>query len=200
MVDQQLRRRGIADERVLRAMAAVPREAFVPTRLVTEAYADRALPIGHGQTISQPFIVARTCELASIAPEATVLELGSGSGYQAAVLGELCRHVVTIECIAELAARAARNLESIGQRRVQVVTGDGRQGYPALAPYAAIVVAAAAPAVPPALIEQLAQGGRLVMPVGARGLQSLIVMHKGEERLTETSYDPCVFVPLVGQD
>ncbi|HSI98231.1 MAG TPA: protein-L-isoaspartate(D-aspartate) O-methyltransferase, partial [Gaiellaceae bacterium] len=174
MVERQLRRRGIADERVLAAMARVPRELFVSESLRAYAYDDGALPIGHGQTISQPFIVATICQLLGLDGHERVLDVGTGSGYQAAVLAELAREVVTIERIPELAEHARAALGAAGYGRVEVVVGDGSLGVPDRAPYDAIAVAAAAPTVPEALYEQLVLGGRLVVPRGSRGGQDLV--------------------------
>jgi len=199
MVERQLRRRGIADERVLEAMARVPRELFVPAGAVRDAYADAALPIGRGQTISQPYMVARICEELRLEGDERVLDVGTGSGYQAAVLAELAAEVVTIEVIPELAEQARANLAAAGYDRVEVVVGDGSMGYPEQAPYDGIAVAAAAPDVPPALYEQLAPGGRLVVPVGGRAGQELQVVEKREDGAQVARSVPCRFVPLVGE-
>jgi protein-L-isoaspartate(D-aspartate) O-methyltransferase len=199
MVERQLRRRGIADERVLEAMARVPRELFVPADAVRDAYADAALPIGRGQTISQPYMVARICEELRLEGDERVLDVGTGSGYQAAVLAELAAEVVTIEVIPELAEQARANLAAAGYDRVEVVVGDGSMGYPEQAPYDGIAVAAAAPDVPPALYEQLAPGGRLVVPVGGRAGQELQVVEKREGGAQVARSVPCRFVPLVGE-
>jgi protein-L-isoaspartate(D-aspartate) O-methyltransferase len=198
MVEQQLLRRGIRDPRVLAAMAAIPREEFVAENLRHAAYGDHALTIGEGQTISQPYMVARACELAELTPEARVLEVGGGSGYQAAVLARLCAHVVTLELIDALAQRATETLGRLGIENVEVIAADGTHGYPAGAPYDAIVVAAGAPSVPAALIEQLAASGRLVIPLGVESLQTLTVLHKTEQGLMRKGYDGCVYVPLRG--
>jgi protein-L-isoaspartate(D-aspartate) O-methyltransferase len=200
MVAHQLASRGIRDPRVLVAMASVPRERFVPSERRAAAYDDRALPIDEGQTISQPFMVARACELANIGREARVLDVGTGSGYQAAVLAELARSVVSIERIASLAENARRVLDELGYgERIELVLGDGSLGWPARAPYAAILVAAASPHVPPALREQLAIGGRLVLPVGTRSQQWLtVVTRTSEQEYDVEPYEPCVYVPLVG--
>lgn len=200
MVAYQLAARGLRDSRVLTAMATVPRERFVPRDRREAAYEDRALPLGHGQTISQPFMVARACELAQISPDATVLDVGTGSGYQAAVLAELAAKVVTIERIPELAEKAKETLEKLVYGdRIEVVVGDGSLGWPARAPYQAILAAAAAPRVPKALASQLALGGRLVLPVGSRGQQRLtVVERRGEHDYDITAHEPCVYVPLIG--
>ncbi len=201
MVAYQLAARGIREPRVLTAMASVPRERFVPEDRRDAAYADRALPIELGQTISQPFMVARTCELARIAEGAVVLDVGTGSGYQAAVAAELAKLVVSVERIAPLADAARERLAELGYgERVEVVIGDGSLGWPARAPYDAILVAAASPRVPPALREQLAIGGHLVVPVGARGAQVLTVVERvSEDQWRETQHEQCVYVPLVGR-
>ncbi|MGD8863087.1 MAG: protein-L-isoaspartate(D-aspartate) O-methyltransferase [Myxococcales bacterium] len=199
MVERQLRRRGIADPRVLEAMDRVPRHRFVPPGMQHMAYDDCALPIAGGQTISQPYMVARTCELARIGPDDRVLEVGAGSGYQAAVLGELAAEVVAVELIEELVSAARATLLDVGADNVTVVQGDGSLGHPAHAPYDAIVVAAGAPAVPAALVEQLAEGGRLVIPVGRReSVQTLTVVEKTPRGLAQQGFDGCVFVPLRG--
>jgi protein-L-isoaspartate(D-aspartate) O-methyltransferase len=198
MVDQQLLRRGICDPRVLAAMASVPREAFVAESLRYAAYGDHALTIGEGQTISQPYMVARTCELAELTPQARVLEVGGGSGYQAAVLAQLCAHVVSVELIEALAQRASEILRKLEISNVEVVATDGTRGYPEGAPYDAVVVAAGAASVPPALIEQLAIDGRLVIPIGDDSLQTLTVLRKTEQGLMRQGYDGCVYVPLRG--
>jgi protein-L-isoaspartate(D-aspartate) O-methyltransferase len=200
MVDRQLRRRGIDDEHVLAAMARVPRELFVPSNLREYAYDDGALPIGHGQTISQPFIVATICSLLELDGDERALDVGTGSGYQAAVLAELAREVVTIERIPELAVRARAALAAAGYPEVQVVVGDGSLGYPERAPFDAIAVAAAAPRVPEALYEQLALGGRLVLPRGTRWGQDLVKVLKTPEGPVESETVPCRFVPLLGDE
>jgi protein-L-isoaspartate(D-aspartate) O-methyltransferase len=197
MVEHQLRRRGIADERVLAAMGAVPREAFVPERSRKDAYADGALGLSHGQTISQPLMVAMSVEALRLEGDETVLEVGAGSGYQAAVLSNLAKQVVAIEIIPELAADARRVLDSLGIDNVEIICADGRKGWPASAPYDGIVVAAAAEEVPSALIEQLKDGGRLVIPVGRSSGQSLQTSRKLGGALQTEELCRCVFVPLV---
>jgi protein-L-isoaspartate(D-aspartate) O-methyltransferase len=200
MVDEQLRGRDIDDERVLEAMERVPRELFVPEDLADRAYDDAALPIGAGQTISQPYMVARIAEELGLDGDENILDVGSGSGYQAAVLAELGRNVHTIERIPELAATASRNLEAAGYGSVEVHTGDGSRGLPAEAPFDAIAVAAAAPGFPQALYDQLTPGGRLVVPVGARRGQRLEVIVRSPEGPAVIRSVPCRFVPLVGEE
>lgn len=198
MVERQLRRRGIADERVLAAMERVPRELFVPEELREHAYADGALPIGSGQTISQPFMVALICEQLALRGHERVLDVGTGSGYQAAVLAELAREVHSIERLPELAESARESLAAAGYaERVQVHVGDGTRGLPEHAPYAAIAVAAAAAAPPPALYEQLEPRGRLVVPVGEPFEQRLEVVVRTPEGPAILDSVPCRFVPLI---
>jgi protein-L-isoaspartate(D-aspartate) O-methyltransferase len=198
MVERQLRQRGIFDERVLGAMARVPRELFVPESVRELAYEDGALPIGYGQTISQPFIVATICTLLELSGDERVLDVGTGSGYQAAVLAELAREVVTIERVPELHERARAVLAEAGYENVDVRLGDGSLGVPERAPYDAIAVAAAAPTIPAALYDQLAEGGRLVLPRGSRWGQELVQVVKTEDGPVERASVPCRFVPLVG--
>jgi protein-L-isoaspartate(D-aspartate) O-methyltransferase len=198
MVERQLRQRGIPDERVLAAMARVPRELFVPESVRELAYEDGALPIGYGQTISQPFIVATICTLLELSGDERVLDVGTGSGYQAAVLAELTEEVVTIERVPELYERARAVLAEAGYERVDVRLGDGSLGVPERAPFEAIAVAAAAPTIPAALYDQLAEGGRLVLPRGSRWGQELVQVVKTEDGPVERASVPCRFVPLVG--
>lgn len=198
MVERQLRRRGIADERVLAAMGRVPRESFLPEAIRSVAYEDGALPIGYGQTMSQPFIVASICSLLALGGDERVLDVGTGSGYQAAVLDELAAEVVTIERIAELATAARAALDATGHDGVDVRIGDGSLGVTDRAPYDAIAVAAAAPTVPAPLYDQLAVGGRLVVPRGSRYGQELVLVVKTEAGPVERESVPCRFVPLVG--
>jgi protein-L-isoaspartate(D-aspartate) O-methyltransferase len=201
MVAEQLRARGIADERVLAAMGAVPRELFVPEEERWLAYADQPLPIGLGQTISQPTMVAVLCEEARVAPGHKVLDVGTGSGYQAAVLAEMGGNVHTIERIPELAEQARRNLSKTGYgERVTVHVGDGSLGLPAEAPFDAIVVAAAAPKAPPALYDQLVVGGRLVVPVGSPDGQRLELVVRSPEGPALVRSVHCRFVPLLGAE
>jgi protein-L-isoaspartate(D-aspartate) O-methyltransferase len=197
---RHLRTRARFDERVLEAIERVPRERFVPEELRSRAYEDRALPIGSGQTISQPFMVASICTLLELAGGERVLDVGTGSGYQAAVLAELAREVVTVERLPELAERARVALDGAGYGRVDVRVGDGTLGVPDRAPYDAIAVAAAAPAVPPALYEQLAPGGRLVVPVGGRRGQRLELVERGPQGPVRRRSVACSFVPLVGAE
>jgi protein-L-isoaspartate(D-aspartate) O-methyltransferase len=199
MVEHQLRARGIHDERVLRAMGEVPRECFVPDFRRAEAYVDGPLPIGEGQTISQPYMVAITCQRARLTGSERVLDVGCGSGYQAAVLAKLAREVVSIERVPTLAEEARRHLSDAGIDNVEVVVGDGTLGYPPRAPYDAIVAAAAAPHVPSALVDQLTVGGRLVIPVGSRYMQELRTIEKlAGGRTRELGGEACVYVPLIG--
>ena len=200
MVELQLRRRDIADERVLGAMERVPRELFVPEDERSRAFDDAALPIGHGQTISQPYMVARICEALEIRDGHRVLDVGTGSGYQAAVLTELGGEVVTIERIPELAEQARANLAEAGYGAVEVVVGDGTLGVPERAPFDGIAVAAAAPGLPETLYEQLRPGGRLVVPVGGQRAQRLEVIVRSPEGPAVVHSVPCRFVPLVGEE
>ena len=198
MVEWQLRRRGIEDERVLAAMGGVPRELFVPPELREAAYADAALPIGADQTISQPYMVALICEQLALHGGERVLDVGTGSGYQAAVLAELAAEVHTIERIPELAEIARSNLAAAGyEDRVHLHVGDGTRGLPEYAPFAAIAVAAAALEAPPALYDQLEPRGRLVLPVGGPGGQWLEVAVRTPEGPAILRTVPCRFVPLV---
>jgi protein-L-isoaspartate(D-aspartate) O-methyltransferase len=196
----QLRRRGIRDERVLVAMATVPRERFVPADDLRRAYADSALPIGFDQTISQPYMVAATCELLGLSGDENVLEVGTGSGYAAAVLAELGASVTTIDRVPELATRARETLAAAGYGDVEVVVGDGSLGVPEKAPFHAIAVAAAAPRVPESLYEQLAHGGRLVVPIGSRADQRLVLVVQSPEGPAEVRSLPCRYVPLLGAE
>jgi protein-L-isoaspartate(D-aspartate) O-methyltransferase len=200
MVEHQLRRRGITDERVLAAMARVPRELFVPASLRPYAYDDGALPIGEGQTISQPFVVATICSLLALRGDERALDVGTGSGYQAAVLAELADEVVTVERIAALADAARDRLAEGGYERVEVVVGDGSLGVATRAPFQAIAVAAAAPSIPRALYDQLAEGGRLVVPRGSRRGQELVLAVRTASGSAERTSIPVRFVPLVGEE
>src|SRR5919199_1235490 len=200
MVQRQLRERDIEDERVLAAMERVPRHVFVPPELRDHAYDDAALPIGSGQTISQPYMVARICEALTLNGRERVLDVGTGSGYQAAVLAELATDVDTIERLPELAESARRNLRDAGYPDVRVHVGDGTRGLPDRAPFDAIAVAAAAPNIPQPLYDQLEPRGRLVVPVGKRGAQRLEVVVRSPEGPAVIRSVPCRFVPLVGEE
>jgi protein-L-isoaspartate(D-aspartate) O-methyltransferase len=199
MVRDDLANRGIQDGRVLAAMARVPREAFVPDHLKTFAYDDGPLPIGHSQTISQPYIVALMAEAAELTPDSTVLEVGTGSGYAAAVLAEIARRVCTIERHAALAEAAKARLAGMGYGNIDVLTGDGSEGWPKAAPFDAIIAAAGAPEVPRPLKEQLARGGRLVIPVGPRGHQSLRRIRGTKDGFVDEDLGAVAFVPLIGR-
>jgi protein-L-isoaspartate(D-aspartate) O-methyltransferase len=199
MVEDQLRGRNITSRAVLDAMGSVPRHRFVPDDLRTAAYADSPLPIGDGQTISQPYIVAYMVQLLELEPTDRVLEIGTGSGYQAAVLAELAGQVYTIERIGGLAERARRVLDDLGYRNVQVLERDGSGGLPEHSPYDGIVVAAAAPKAPEPLKDQLAVSGRLVIPVGSRGGQFLERWTREEDGYHLDRLTPVAFVPLVGE-
>jgi protein-L-isoaspartate(D-aspartate) O-methyltransferase len=200
MVERQLRRRGIEDERVLAAMEAVPREAFLPEELRAQAYADSALPIGEEQTISQPWIVAAICQALELDGSELVLEVGTGSGYSAAVLAGLAAHVVSIERHQPLSREAAAVLKSLAIGNVEIVVGDGSLGVPERAPFDAIAVHATAPAPPPALIDQLADGGRLVVPVSEEEADRLTVLRRTADRIETMDLGPCRFVPLIGEE
>ena len=200
MVERQLRRRGVSDERVLAAMGKVPRELFVPPSARELAYEDGALPIGYGQTISQPYIVGVICSLLSLGGSESVLDVGTGSGYQAAVLAELAAEVTTIERMPELVEKAQDALSEAGYDDVDVRLGDGSLGVPEKAPFDGIAVAAAAPTVPEHLYGQLAEGGRLVLPKGSRWGQDLVLVVKTGEGPVERRSVPCRFVPLLGEE
>jgi len=198
MVEEQLQARGIRDPRVLNAMRRVPRHLFVPAVDREEAYGDHPLPIGHGQTISQPYIVAFMSEALKLEPSHRVLEIGTGSGYQAAVLGELAGEVYTIEIIADLAESARKTLRENGYHNVMVRTGNGYLGWPEHAPYDRIMVTAAPDAVPPALVEQLKVGGLMAIPVGT-GLQELRILRRTTEGVETIDTLPVRFVPMTGK-
>jgi len=199
MVAEQLRTHGITDERVLEAMAEIPREEFVPRQQRRLAYADHPLAIGGGQTISQPLVVAAITQAAAPRPEDSALEVGAGSGYQAAVLARLCRWVVAVERDRELAARCQATLARLGITNAEVHHADGNAGWPAPAPYDVVVVSAAAEAVPEPLLDQLADGGRLVIPLArtSNQPQDLLLIHKRGDRLETTTLFKVLFVPLV---
>lgn len=200
MVKQQIKGRGIRNELVLKAMATVKRHQFVPSSQADEAYSDRPLPIGYGQTISQPYMVAYMTEVVKPTPTATVLEIGTGSGYQAAVLAEIIRQVYTIEIVPELGQAAGKRLKSLGYRNVQVKVADGYHGWKEHAPYDAIIVTAAAEYIPPPLIEQLKEGGRMVIPIGSPFMtQMLMLVQKKKGKAVTRSLMPVVFVPFTRQ-
>ena len=200
MVNAQLRERGIQDERVLAAMGKVPREAFVAPEHARDAYADGPLPIGSGQTVSQPYMVAAMVEALQVQPTDRVLEVGAGTGYEAAVLGELAAEVWTIERHADLADKATRILAESGYANVHVVCADGSQGLPEHAPFDKIVVAAGAPTAPPSLIAQLIENGILAVPVGNRVEQQLLIVRKSGGVISTSRHVLCSFVPLVGAE
>ena len=197
MVEQQIRERGVTDTRVLDAMRTVPRERFVPPELRRQAYEDGPLPIGAGQTISQPYIVAYMTEALKVAPSHKVLEVGTGSGYQAAVLSELVREVYTVEIVPELARQAEATLQSLNRTNVHVRTGDGFAGWPEQAPFDRIIVTAAPETIPRPLIDQLATGGLLVAPVGTQSApQWMTILEKTGDRVVERRTIPVQFVPF----
>ena len=200
MVERQLHRRGIDDERVLAAMAEVPREHFVPEDVRASAYNDSALPIGNEQTISQPWVVAAICQALRLAGDESVLEIGTGSGYSAAVLAKLARHVISIERVAELGETARLKLRELGVPNAEVIIGDGSRGYPEGAPYEAIAVHAATPEAPHSLLAELATDGRLVVPIatGSADLLTAFIRENGD--LRQETIGPCRFVPLIGAE
>ncbi len=199
MVEMQLRRRGISDVAVLRAMETVPRHEFVPPDLRKGAYEDEPLPIGEGQTISQPYIVAAMTAALHLGGHERVLEIGTGCGYQAAVLSRMAKEVFTIEFLPELARAASERLARLGYTNVHVHVGDGSLGLPENAPFDAILVAAAAPRVPAPLLEQLAEGGRMIIPVGATDQQELRLVERRGDAFLSQHLEACRFVPLLGQ-
>jgi protein-L-isoaspartate(D-aspartate) O-methyltransferase len=200
MVERQIRSRGVSDQAVLQAMERVPRHAFVPDKYQSQAYADHPLPIGYGQTISQPYMVALMTELLQLTPEDRVLEIGTGSGYQAAILAEVVAEVYTVEIIEELAAQAAQVLEEQGYDNVHVRHADGYHGWEEHAPYDAIVVTAAPDHIPPPLIQQLKDGARLVIPIGPPGgYQTLWAITKAGGEIQKRDVSGVLFVPLTGQ-
>ncbi|MCH7838853.1 MAG: protein-L-isoaspartate(D-aspartate) O-methyltransferase [Planctomycetes bacterium] len=200
MVDEQIRRRRITDPRVLEAMLSVPRERFVPPDRRPQAYEDRALPIGHGQTISQPFMVAYMTEQLNVPQTGKVLEIGTGSGYQSAILSRLCDRVFTIERLAPMHETAVRNLELLDIRNVVTVIGDGSNGLPEHRPYDRILVTAAAPKIPQPLVDQLADGGILILPVGGKTKQTIVRVIRHGSRIVETNTLACRFVRLIGKE
>ena len=199
MVEYQIAARGIRDQRVLSAMKEVPRHLYVPPPYDKSAYEDCPLPIGNGQTVSQPYIVALMTELLDLQPTDRVLEIGTGCGFQAAILAALVRQVTSIERIPEVAELAKANLAALCNKNVEVIVGDGTLGYPKNAPYEGIIITAATPSIPQPLIEQLAEGGRLVAPVGGRDIQELIRLRKKGASITEEHHGGVRFVPLIGE-
>ena len=199
MVEHQIRSRGIFNTRVLTAMREIPRHLFIPSPYDRSAYEDSPLPIGNGQTISQPYIVALMTDLLDPKPEDQVLEIGAGSGYQAAILSMLVRHVTTIERIPTVADLARENLAKLGLKNISIVVGDGTRGYPKHAPYDGIMITAATPEIPRPLIDQLAVGGILVAPVGGREIQELITLTRYKNEVMRSSHGGVRFVPLIGE-
>jgi protein-L-isoaspartate(D-aspartate) O-methyltransferase len=199
MVEQQLRQRGIHDQRILEVMAKVPRHEFVPPCLESHAYEDQPVPIGEGQTISQPYIVAAMLEPLSLTKADRVLEIGTGSGYQTALLAELAGEVFSIERHAPLAEAAIEVLKRLGYDNVHIRVADGSLGWPEAAPFDVIVVSAAVPQLPPSLIEQMKDGGRLIAPVGTPDAQELLLIRRTGRELTMKHLDGCRFVPLLGE-
>ncbi|HEU4980434.1 MAG TPA: protein-L-isoaspartate(D-aspartate) O-methyltransferase [Solirubrobacterales bacterium] len=200
MVERQLRRRGISDEAVLEAMGSVPRELFVPESVRRSAYNDSALPIGHEQTISQPWVVAAICQALHLDGDENVLEIGTGSGYSAAVLAKLSDRVISVERVPALGEAARARLEEIGVRNVEVIIGDGSQGHSPGAPYDAIAVHAATPEAPHSLLGQLAEGGRLVAPIATGTADLLTAFTRENGDLRQETIGPCRFVPLIGAE
>ena len=199
MVERQLRQRDIRDERVLAAMSRIPRHEFVSPQDRATAYADHPIGIGEQQTTSQPYMIAAMLQAAEIKPEDRALEIGAGSGYQTALLAELAREVFAVERYPSLTDSARERLQRLGYTNITVVAGDGSLGLPQSAPFDVIIVSAAAPHIPQALLDQLARGGRLVLPVGEAQHQILQLVRKGPDGITITSLEPCRFVPLIGE-
>jgi protein-L-isoaspartate(D-aspartate) O-methyltransferase len=200
MVRDHIAARGVADERVLQAMREVPRHEFVPAHLRTQAYGDHALPVAGGQTISQPYVVARMTELLAVGPEHSVLEIGTGTGYQTAVLARLARVVYSLERVPELAREAIARMRALGCDNVKIQVFDGTVGWSEVAPFDRIMVTAGAPAPPQPLLDQLAPGGRMVIPEGDRQAQRLMVYEKDAAgRVRASAHEPVAFVPLVGR-
>ncbi|MFO7944777.1 MAG: protein-L-isoaspartate(D-aspartate) O-methyltransferase [Anaerolineales bacterium] len=199
MVERQIARRGIDSPRVLEAFRSVPRHLFVPPNKREFAYSDGPLPIGKGQTISQPYIVAYMTEALELQGEERVLEIGTGSGYQAAILGELAAEVYTVERHQDLAKIASQRLQDMGYENIHVIQGDGTEGLPEHAPFQGVIVTAAAPEVPRPLLDQLDEGGRLIMPVGSRGGQVLKLYQRREDDFSVKALSPVAFVPLIGE-
>jgi protein-L-isoaspartate(D-aspartate) O-methyltransferase len=200
MVERQLRRRGIYDERVLEAMSEVPREHFVPEPVRASAYNDSALPIGHEQTISQPWVVAAICQALALEGGEKVLEIGTGSGYSAAVLAQLAEHVISLERVPSLAEWARERLAELGVGNVEVVIGDGSKGYPDSAPYDGIAVHAATPEAPHSLLAELGPSGRLVVPIATGSADLLTAFVRANGDLRQETIGPCRFVPLIGAE
>lgn len=198
MVDEQIAARGVKDQRVLAAMRKVPRHEFLPEVIRGMAYGDHALPLGEGQTMSQPYMVALMTELLGLQGTERVLEIGTGSGYQAAVLAELCEKVYTVERVKTLAEKARATLDRLGYKSVAIKVYDGTYGWKDMAPFDAIMVTAGAPDIPAPLVEQLKEGGRMVIPVGERYGQLLVKVVKTAEAIITEKSIPCVFVPLIG--
>ncbi len=199
MVERFVLARGIADPRILAAMREIPRHLFVPEAVAAKAYGDHSLPIGHGQTISQPYVVARMTELLAVEPEHKVLEIGCGSGYQASILGKLARTVFTLERISELARNASSILRKLGYDNVSVKALDGTYGFASGAPYDRILVAAGAEEIPKPLLDQLAVGGKMVVPIGDGKSQRLRVIRKRRDHFGQEEKDEVAFVPLLGR-
>lgn len=199
MVERQIIARGIDNPRILQAMRTIPRHVFIPPPHDRSAYDDNPLPIGNGQTISQPYIVALMTQILDPGPEDRILEIGAGSGYQTAILASLAKQVITIERIPAVAERARSNLAELGISNAELVVGDGTLGHPAAAPYNGIIITAATPQIPRPLIDQVMEGGRLVAPVGSRDLQELVEMVKRGDRFDERHHGGVRFVPLIGR-
>jgi protein-L-isoaspartate(D-aspartate) O-methyltransferase len=199
MVRQQVEMRGVTEERLLTAMRKVPREQFVPETMRDRSYSDGPLPIGYGQTISQPFVVAFMTEKLRLRPTDRVLEIGTGSGYQAAILAELAAEIYTIEIVEPLGKKAAQTLQRLGYKNVQVKIGDGYQGWPEHAPFDAVIVTCAPDHVPRPLVEQTKEGGRIVIPVGPAGDQTLYLLEKKNGQLEQRAVLPVLFVPMTGE-
>src|SRR5262245_21094148 len=199
MVKEQIAMRGVSDERVLKAMRKVPREQFVPEELRDRSYTDGPLPIGYDQTISQPFVVAFMTEKLRLRPTDRVLEIGTGSGYQAAILAELAAKVYTVEIVEPLGKRAEQTLQRLGYKNVQVKIGDGYQGWPEYAPFDAVIVTCAPNHVPQPLVAQIKEGGRIIIPVGPAGDQTLYLLEKKNGRLEQRNVLPVSFVPMTGE-
>jgi len=199
MVELQIKARGIHDPHVLAAMQSVPRHCFIPPPYDRAAYEDSPLPIGSGQTISQPYIVALMTELLELSPTDTVLEIGAGSGYQAAILSQIATHIVSIERVSSVAALARKNISDLSIRNVEIIEGDGTLGCPEQAPFDAIIITAATPEIPQPLLVQLKDGGRLVAPVGGREIQELTKVQRNGQNFLRSYYGGVRFVPLIGR-